>query len=307
MNGYQAEALLLEFRKRYGFQKKPVFKVDQLELSAEARQESQRVHHHYEKPAQNSRWLTPRDILSVIHQDNTDDPLVNYIQQLRAGRLLNPPYQPDPPISIGKVHDYLEEFAKQAGSPPDSQKETQQENSNEATSESSQQPSEPSKPFKPSQTPQPDLESKAEHGGDTAPETPKQTQHAVANLEEVLEKIEEEEDDVFADLGERVQNADETDSDVINGTGRITEYSTIKFIQENPASAIKFLFQRELDEKRVSPQIEELYAQWSERGLSRKAIKGYILSLMDWEGLPSNNVNDIYQKVRDQIFELKDA
>lgn len=123
---------------------------------------------------------------------------------------------------------------------------------------------------------------------------PQPTQASVDELEEEFEEMEGEE-----------QAADDGDSDVIFGTGRVTDESTVNFIHRNPDSAIKFLYRKTLVGKPLPASEEEIYQNWQNRGLSRKRVRDYILQIMEWDTFPTDKtLTDIWSELRDQIFEL---
>jgi hypothetical protein len=97
----------------------------------------------------------------------------------------------------------------------------------------------------------------------------------------------------------------EGETDVIYGSGRITDEATLEFVNKYSDSAIKFLYRRDLDGKPVSRDEEDIYASWERRGMARGKVKKMILSIMDWEELPQVALHQLWKYLRDQIFELK--
>jgi len=97
---------------------------------------------------------------------------------------------------------------------------------------------------------------------------------------------------------------DDEDSDVVYGTGRITDEAHKSFIISSPDSAIKFLMRKELDGRPLKSSEDEIYEAWRERGLSRGKLRKHILKIMEWENVPELEVNEIYNQVKDKAYEI---
>jgi len=97
---------------------------------------------------------------------------------------------------------------------------------------------------------------------------------------------------------------DDEDSDVVYGTGRITDEAHKSFIISSPDSAIKFLMRKELDGRPLKSSEDEIYEAWQERGLSRGKLRKHILKIMGWENVPELEVNEIYNQVKDKAYEI---
>jgi len=97
---------------------------------------------------------------------------------------------------------------------------------------------------------------------------------------------------------------DDEDSDVVYGTGRITDEAHKSFIISSPDSAIKFLMRKELDGRPLKSSEDEIYEAWQERGLSRGKLRKHILKIMEWENVPELEVNEIYNQVKDKAYEI---
>lgn len=134
-----------------------------------------------------------------------------------------------------------------------------------------------------------------------APQSAPQAAPAKGKAAPVLDDIVEEDDLV----DEADSPAEDTgDADVVYGSGRITDEATVEYIHRHPDSAVKFLFRKTLDGKPLPPSEDEIYKQWQKRGLSRNKVREYILQIMEWDTVPDSPVNEIWSKLRDQIFEL---
>jgi len=97
---------------------------------------------------------------------------------------------------------------------------------------------------------------------------------------------------------------DDDDSDVVYGTGRITDEAHKSFIISSPDSAVKFLMRKELDGRPLKSSEDEIYEAWQERGLSRGKLRKHILKIMEWENVPELEVNEIYNQVKDKAYEI---
>jgi len=97
---------------------------------------------------------------------------------------------------------------------------------------------------------------------------------------------------------------DDEDSDVVFGTGRITDEGHKSFIISSPDSAVKFLMRKELDGRPLKSSEDEIYEAWQERGLSRGKLRKHILKIMEWENVPELEVNEIYNQVKDKAYEI---
>ena len=97
---------------------------------------------------------------------------------------------------------------------------------------------------------------------------------------------------------------DQDDSDVVYGTGRITDEAHKSFIISSPDSAVKFLMRKELDGRPLKSSQDEIYEAWQERGLSRGKLRKHILKIMEWESVPELEVNEIYNQVKDKAYEI---
>ena len=97
---------------------------------------------------------------------------------------------------------------------------------------------------------------------------------------------------------------DDDDSDVVYGTGRITDDAHKSFIISSPDSAVKFLMRKELDGRPLESSQDEIYEAWQERGLSRGKLRKHILKIMEWESVPELEVNEIYNQIKDKAYEI---
>ena len=110
------------------------------------------------------------------------------------------------------------------------------------------------------------------------------------------ESIEDDEDGLLQD--------DAEEDDVVFGSKRITQSSLEKFVRQYSDSTLKFLLRRTLDGRPLPGEIEEVYAGWEKRGLSRGRLKKYVLKLMEWSEIPDMPILDLLQMIRDRVYEV---
>ena len=113
-------------------------------------------------------------------------------------------------------------------------------------------------------------------------------------------EIDEEEDDSGL-----ASVSDDNDSDVVYGTGRITDKAHRSYILASPDSAVKFLLRKELDGRPLKSSQDEIYEGWQKRGLSRGKLRKHFLKIMEWDSVPELEVNEIYNKLKDRVYEVK--
>ena len=116
---------------------------------------------------------------------------------------------------------------------------------------------------------------------------------------ESFEVDEEEEEESAQSSG-----PEEEDSDVVYGTGRITDQAHRSFIISSPDSAVKFLLRKELDGRPLKSSQDEIYNGWHERGLSRGKLRKHFLKIMEWDNVPELEVSEIYNQVKDKVYEI---
>ena len=116
---------------------------------------------------------------------------------------------------------------------------------------------------------------------------------------ESFEVDEEEEEESAQSSG-----PEEEDSDVVYGTGRITDLAHRSFIISSPDSAVKFLLRKELDGRPLKSSQDEIYNGWQERGLSRGKLRKHFLKIMEWDNVPELEVSEIYNQVKDKVYEI---
>ena len=119
-------------------------------------------------------------------------------------------------------------------------------------------------------------------------------------LEPDVESFEVDEEEESA----QSSGPEEEDSDVVYGTGRITDQAHRSFIISSPDSAVKFLLRKELDGRPLKSPQDEIYNGWQERGLSRGKLRKHFLKIMEWDNVPELEVSEIYNQVKDKVYEI---
>ena len=132
-------------------------------------------------------------------------------------------------------------------------------------------------------------------------ETPAEDDESLEiELEPDVESFEVDEEEESA----QSSGPEEEDSDVVYGTGRITDQAHRSFIISSPDSAVKFLLRKELDGRPLKSSQDEIYNGWQERGLSRGKLRKHFLKIMEWDNVPELEVSEIYNQVKDKVYEI---
>jgi len=121
---------------------------------------------------------------------------------------------------------------------------------------------------------------------------------------DLLSDLDEAEDEEFIEDDDGLLQDDTEDDDVVFGNKKITNASLEKFVRQYADSTLKFLLRRTLDGRPLPGEIEEVYASWEKRGLSRKRLKNYVLKLMEWSEIPDMPILDLLQTLRDRVYEV---
>jgi len=268
LSEYKVAALLNDFRERYGYKRMMEHRVDSLEISDEAQSEASRLQRYLARSKPPLQWVTPQNILEVIADRAEYEAIVEYEQQRRAGLFVEPNYTPpNPPPLMGLVQDYSNAIAdaEKSGETPPTETES--------------------------------ISSESEKVAATQTESSAQSEKGGVAL--YLE------DEVSDDFLMEEDESQVTGNHVIFGSGKILPAATFEFIRSHPDSALKFITQRDLDEKPLSAEIADVHETWLRRGLSRKLIRDYILNLMDLEDWPKERrLADIWSDLRDAIYDM---
>ena len=148
----------------------------------------------------------------------------------------------------------------------------------------------------------PEASTTEEETSDETETIPESDESLEIELEPDVESFGDYENEELSPVSE--DSADE-DSDVVYGTGQITDEAHRSFILNNPDSAVKFLLRKELDGKTLKSTQDEIYEGWQNRGLSRGKLRKHFLKIMEWDSVPELEVSEIYNQVKDKVYEIK--
>ena len=336
-SAYQIESLLEDIQQK-------IFPIDKsvsetMSLSEDAIQGARQ----YARTPKNHAlaWIAPGDIKALVEDQTVYDPVVEHVQQSRAGRFVIPAYVPEnPPPSFPLVSDHTKALRESNALQEQIPEMPLPGENTSSTDESLEIPSAADvealtdveelvqdsaddteisalKPIPAEESPEESAEENAEELA--AESTDEQTQAATeestksksaksgisaASLFDEIEVEEEQDEEFDFDTG-GLQGAIDDDSDVVFGDGRIEQNSMTKFVNNYPDSTIKFLLRKSLDGRPLPAGYDEIYLNWENRGLSRGRLKKYLFKLMDWQDFPDIPVLDVVRKIRERHFELR--
>jgi len=286
-SAYQIELLLEDFQKNI----LPVEKSsdDTLSISEVAYNESRQ--HFKSQKVRHLDSIKPENIKDLIEDKTTYDPIVDYVQQSRAGRFVKPNYipkNPAPPFLL--VSDFNQSEKKES---PDSPIHNSSEIKSIETKEIVVN----------------DVPSKGRNLDNQNIQC-EETTSKLKNLkmqshsEKFFKDLDDEEGyENVIPLSEDVINED---NDVVFGEGPILKNSISRFVSDYPDSAIKFLLRKNLDGRPLPMEYESIYQKWETRGLSRGELKKYLLKLMKWKEFPDIAVLEVLKKIREYLFDIRE-
>ena len=278
-------------------------------------------------------WITPGDIKALVEDQTVYDPVVEHVQQSRAGRFVIPAYVPEnPPPSFPLVSDHTKALRENDALQEQTPEMPLPEKNTSSTDESLEIPSAADvealtdveelvqdsagdteisalKPIPAEESAEElavestDEQTQAETEESTKSKSAKSGISAASLFDEI--EVEEEQDEEFDFDTGGLQGAIDDDSDVVFGDGRIEQNSMTKFVSNYPDSTIKFLLRKSLDGRPLPAGYDEIYLNWENRGLSRGRLKKYLFKLMDWQDFPDIPVLDVVRKIRERHFELR--
>tara|TARA_B100002003_G_scaffold85186_1_gene79624 strand:- start:860 stop:1879 length:1020 start_codon:yes stop_codon:yes gene_type:complete len=282
-------------------------------------------------------WITPGDIKALVEDQTVYDPVVEHVQQSRAGRFVIPAYVPEnPPPSFPLVSDHTKALRENDALQEQTPEMPLPGKNTSSTDESLEIPSAEDvealtdveelvqdsagdteisalKPIPAEESSEESAEELAQESTDeqTQAETEESTKSksaksgiSAASLFDEIEVEEEQDEEFDFDTG-GLQGAIDVDSDVVFGDGRIEQNSMTKFVSNYPDSTIKFLLRKSLDGRPLPAGYDEIYLNWENRGLSRGRLKKYLFKLMEWQDFPDIPVLDVVRKIRERHFELR--
>ncbi len=336
-SAYQIESLLEDIQQK-------IFPIDKsvsetMSLSEDAIQGARQ----YVRTPKNHAlaWITPGDIKALVEDQTAYDPVVEHVQQSRAGRFVIPAYVPEnPPPSFPLVSDHTKALRENDALQEQTPEMPLPGKNTSSTDESLEIPSAEDvealtdveelvqdsagdteisalKPIPAEESSEESAEESAEElavestDEQTQAETEESTKSksaksgvSAASLFDEIE-VEEEQDEEFDFDAGGLQGAIDVDSDVVFGDGRIEQNSMTKFVSNYPDSTIKFLLRKSLDGRPLPAGYDEIYLNWENRGLSRGRLKKYLFKLMEWQDFPDIPVLDVVRKIRERHFELR--
>ena len=332
-SAYQIESLLEDIQQK-------IFPIDKsvsetMSLSEDAIQGARQ----YARTPKNHAlaWIAPGDIKALVEDQTVYDPVVEHVQQSRAGRFVIPAYVPEnPPPSFPLVSDHNKALRENDALQEQTPEMPLPGKNTSSTDESLEIPSAADvealtdaeelvqdsaddteisalKPIPAEESPEESAEELAAESTDeqTQAETEESTKSksaksgiSAASLFDEIE-VEEEQDEEFEFDTGGLLGAIDDESDVVFGDGRIEQNSMTKFVSNYPDSTIKFLLRKSLDGRPLPAGYDEIYLNWENRGLSRGRLKKYLFKLMDWQDFPDIPVLDVVRKIRERHFELR--
>jgi len=296
-SAYQIESLLADFQQTGSPAGKSASET--LSLSADAIQDARQ----YLRPLKRSHlnWVTPKDIRGLVEDISFYDPVVDNVQQSRAGRFVVPAYVPEVPApSFPLVRDHT----KMA---PENKTTEQESSKSPVTDENAMTPK--------VNTESTEVEDKVSVSGsediskenslliETEKSSEKSTHGELAvSTASLFEGIDDEEHELEE---EGLQGDNSEENDVVFGDGRIDQKSMSNFVAHYPDSTLKFLMRKNLDGRPLPVGYEEIYSQWENRGLSRGRLKKYLFKLMEWKNFPDIPVHDVVNNIREHQYFLE--
>lgn len=296
-SAYQIESLLADFQQTGSPAGKSASET--LSLSADAIQDARQ----YLRPLKRSHlnWVTPKDIRGLVEDISFYDPVVDNVQQSRAGRFVVPAYVPEVPAPAFPL---VRDHTKMA---PES-KTTEQESSESPVTDGNVTILEVN-------TESAEVEDKVSVSGsediskenslliETEKSSEKSTHGELAvSTASLFEGIDDEEHELEE---EGLQGDNSEENDVVFGDGRIDQKSMSNFVAHYPDSTLKFLMRKNLDGRPLPVGYEEIYSQWENRGLSRGRLKKYLFKLMEWKNFPDIPVHDVVNNIREHQYFLE--
>ena len=293
-SAYQIESLLADFQQTGSPAGK--FASETLSLSADAIQDARK----YLRPLKRSHlnWVTPKDIRGLVEDISFYDPVVDNVQQSRAGRFVVPAYVPEIPAPAFPLVSENTQMA------PESETTKQESSESSVTGDDVLIP---------------EINTESAEVEDKVPVSVSENISSENNLIIETEKSSEESeestngesaaslfegiDDEEHELEEEgLQGDNSEENDVVFGDGRIDQKSMSNFVANYPDSTLKFLMRKNLDGRPLPVGYEEIYSQWENRGLSRGRLKKYLFKLMEWKNFPDIPVHDMVNNIREHQY-----
>ncbi len=300
-SAYQIESLLADFQQTDSPASKSASET--LSLSADAIQDARQ----YLRPLKRSplNWVTPKDIRGLVEDISSYDPVVDNVQQSRAGRFVVPAYVPEIPApAFPLVSDHTQMAPESETTGPESLESPVTEEDAlmpEINTESAEVEDKVSVSVSENISNENSLIIETEKSSEESEEST--NGESAASLFEGIDDEEHDEEHELEEEGLKGDNSEE--NDVVFGDGRIDHKSMSNFVANYPDSTLKFLMRKNLDGRPLPVGYEEIYSQWENRGLSRGRLKKYLFKLMEWENFPDIPVHDVVNKIREHQYFLE--
>ena len=296
-SAYQIESLLDDFQQTDSPAGKSASET--LSLSADAIQDARQ----YLRPLKRSplHWVTPKDIRGLIEDISSYDPVVDNVQQSRAGRFVVPAYVPEIPApAFPLVSDHTQMA-------PESETTEQESSESPVTEEDALMPEINTESAEVEDKVSVSVSEDISKENSLIIETEKSSEESEESTNgesaaSLFEGIDDEEHELEE---EGLQGDNSEENDVVFGDGRIDQKSMSNFVANYPDSTLKFLMRKNLDGRPLPVGYEEIYSQWENRGLSRGRLKKYLFKLMEWKNFPDIPVHDVVNKIREHQYFLE--
>jgi len=296
-SAYQIESLLADFQQTDSPAGKSASET--LSLSADAIQDARQ----YLRPLKRSplNWVTPKDIRGLIEDISSYDPVVDNVQQSRAGRFVVPAYVPEIPApAFPLVSDHTQMA-------PESETTEQESSESPVTEEDALMPEINTESAEVEDKVSVSVSEDISKENSLIIETEKSSEESEESTNgesaaSLFEGIDDEEHELEE---EGLQGDNSEENDVVFGDGRIDQKSMSNFVANYPDSTLKFLMRKNLDGRPLPVGYEEIYSQWENRGLSRGRLKKYLFKLMEWKNFPDIPVHDVVNKIREHQYFLE--
>ena len=296
-SAYQIESLLADFQQTDSPAGKSASET--LSLSADAIQDARQ----YLRPLKRSplNWVTPKDIRGLVEDISSYDPVVDNVQQGRAGRFVVPAYVPEIPApAFPLVSDHTQMA-------PESETTEQESSESPVTEEDALMPEINTESAEVEDKVSVSVSEDISKENSLIIETEKSSEESEESTNgesaaSLFEGIDDEEHELEE---EGLQGDNSEENDVVFGDGRIDQKSMSNFVAHYPDSTLKFLMRKNLDGRPLPVGYEEIYSQWENRGLSRGRLKKYLFKLMEWKNFPDIPVHDVVNKIREHQYFLE--
>jgi len=300
-SAYQIESLLADFEQINSSTEKS--KSETLSLSEDAIQDARK----YLRPQKRITldWVSPKDIMKLVEDDSSYDPVVDNVQQSRAGRFVVPAYVPEEPApKFPLVSDHTQvvqnsETADQESSALSAKEENFL--SHEKSNESQEEDGFSVRMNKGFSNEKDFINKKNQDINNSKKFSSLDSAESPASF---FDGIDEDENDEEHD-DEVLRGENSSENDVVFGDGPIDLKSMREFVANYPDSTIKFLMRKNLDGRPLPIGYEEIYSKWENRGLSRGRLKKYLYKLMEWKNFPDIPVHEVVEKIREHQYFLK--